>query len=226
MRGRILCYHSIGQSGYGINDVRPHRFRHHLEVALTAGYRFVPAVVIARGEGFSMDLAVTFDDGLTSVLDTAVPILQDLKIPAECFVVTSWADHDSDWSRSNALDWGGVVALRDAGVEIGSHSLTHPDFGVLAMADAREQLATSKDILEQRLGAPITDFAIPFGQSGNWGTTLTALAREVGYDAVYAQSEHRRPPETTARTFITSVDNERRFLAAVRGAFDGWEEWV
>ena len=46
--GRILCYHSVGQEEWGINDVTPAQFRRHIELALNAGYRFVPASEIAR----------------------------------------------------------------------------------------------------------------------------------------------------------------------------------
>ena len=35
--GRILCYHSIGQADWGVNDVTPAQFRRHIELALDAG---------------------------------------------------------------------------------------------------------------------------------------------------------------------------------------------
>jgi peptidoglycan/xylan/chitin deacetylase (PgdA/CDA1 family) len=224
--GRILCYHSFGQAAYGINDVKPGDFRSQIEQALSLGHRFVAPATIAGGQGQTGDLAVTFDDGLTSVLDAAAPVLHEFGVPSICFVVTSWADQATDWARDHALDWAGVRALRDAGVEIGSHSISHPDFGQLPATEAREQLVRSKDALEQHLGAPVPEFAIPFGQSRNWSGALTEMAHDVGYTTVYAQSEHRRPLGTTPRTFITSVDNDRRFRAALDGAYDWWEEWL
>src|SRR5690349_10387166 len=62
--GRILCYHSIGQPNWGVNDVSPRDFRRHIELSLAAGKRFVPASEIARTGGGPDDLAITFDDGL------------------------------------------------------------------------------------------------------------------------------------------------------------------
>src|SRR3954466_14453274 len=62
--GRILCYHSLGQKEWGVNDVSPRRFQRHLELALNAGYRFVPANEIAATGGRPNELAITFDDGL------------------------------------------------------------------------------------------------------------------------------------------------------------------
>src|SRR6188768_1654150 len=72
--GRILCYHSIGQRQWGVNDVSPSHFRRHIELALNAGLRFVPASELARGGGDKRDIAITFDDGLRSVLTNAAPI--------------------------------------------------------------------------------------------------------------------------------------------------------
>jgi hypothetical protein len=56
-----------------VNDVSPARFARHIELALDAGARFVPAQAIARGEGRPGDVALTFDDGLKSVAVNAAP---------------------------------------------------------------------------------------------------------------------------------------------------------
>src|SRR4051794_31406587 len=86
--GRILCYHSIGQPLWGVNDVSPKQFRRHLELALKAGWRFVPAAEIVRTGGGPKDLAITFDDGLKSVLTNAAPILAEYDVPWSLFVVS------------------------------------------------------------------------------------------------------------------------------------------
>src|SRR5271154_1498214 len=69
--GRILCYHSIGQSSGGVNDVEPKRLRRQIELALRSGFHFVPAAQIAQTGGRPLDLAITFDDGWASVLTEA-----------------------------------------------------------------------------------------------------------------------------------------------------------
>src|SRR3954469_19092089 len=79
--GRILCYHSIGQPLWGVNDVSPIQFRRHLDLALALGYRIVPAAEIAQTGGGPKDLAITFDDGLMSVATAAAPILAEYGVP-------------------------------------------------------------------------------------------------------------------------------------------------
>src|SRR5262245_1552214 len=85
--GRILCYHSIGQRPGDVNDVGSERFRRHLDVALSSGFRFVEAGPLAEGRGGPRDLAITFDDGLRSVATIAAPVLAELGIPYTLFVV-------------------------------------------------------------------------------------------------------------------------------------------
>jgi peptidoglycan/xylan/chitin deacetylase (PgdA/CDA1 family) len=225
-KGRILCYHSIGQAAAGVNDVRPEQFRRHIELALRLGFRFVPAERIARGRSTLMDLAITFDDGWTSVLSNAAPILQEYGIPWLLFVVSSWSDHRGAWAKEFILPWREIDQLTTKGAKIGSHSATHPDFGSIERAQMIDELCGSRETIQRRLGFTPTSFAIPLGQSMNWPPLAGELAREAGYDIVYAQAEQTRPDDTIPRTFVTCFDHDRIFSALLRGAYDQWEEWV
>lgn len=224
-RGRILAYHSIGTPQWGINDVSPAAFERHLQIAADDGWTFAtPAQVLAEPD--KPQLAITFDDGITSVLDNALPVLRHHGIPATVFVVSGWADGKApDWNRSLVLDWRGVRALHDGGIRIGSHSVSHPDFGTLAPAQARAELGASRERLAAMLGTEIDEFAIPYGQSANWNPDAARAAAEAGYATVYAQAVNTRPEGTVPRTFITRIDRPAVFRAALSGAYDSWEEW-
>jgi peptidoglycan/xylan/chitin deacetylase (PgdA/CDA1 family) len=225
-RARILCYHSVGTPAWGVNDVSPARFRRHVEVALEAGYRFVPAEQIAMTGGVAGELAITFDDGLKSVATNAAPILAEYGIPWTLFVVSGWTDGRHAFGDGVMLGWDDVVGAAQAGATIGSHSVTHPNFGRLDAYMIARELVESREAIQARTGLVPTSFAIPFGQSGNWSATAARLATEAGYRTIYAQSEERRPAATVARTFITSFDDDRIFRAALAGSFDQWEEWL
>ena len=224
-RGRILAYHGIGTPGYGVNDLRPRDFERHLQIALDDGWSFTtPAEVIAEPD--KPQLALTFDDGLASVLANALPVLRLHGIPATVFVVTGWADGQiPDNLRRIVLDWRGVSALQQGGMTLASHSVTHPDFGWLKPADARRELEVSRERLRRVLGIETSEFAIPLGQSRNWIPEAGLAAAEVGYTTVYAQCVNTRPEGTIARTFITRIDRPMLFRAALVGAYDNWEEW-
>jgi peptidoglycan/xylan/chitin deacetylase (PgdA/CDA1 family) len=224
--GRILCYHSVGQPQWGVNDVSVSQFRRHLDLVLKAGWRIVPAAEIARTGGGPKDLAITFDDGLKSVLTNAAPILAEYAVPWSLFVVSDWADGRQAFGDGVFLTWAEIEQLAGAGVEIGSHSVTHPNFAWLDPADTADELGNSRRAIERRLGFAPTTFAIPLGQSKNWPAAADLAAREAGYTTVYAQAEQTHPHATVPRTFVTQFDGDRIFRALLGGAFDRWEEWV
>lgn len=224
--GRILCYHSVGQPDFGVNDVAPGRFRGHIELALELGYRFVPPSAIASEGGGLKDLAVSFDDALRSVLTEADPILREYNIPYTVFAVSEWSDHVLDWHKQKVLGWDELAALMEKGVEIGCHSATHCNFGKVDEARAFEDLERSREAFKAHFGLVPDAMAIPFGQSANWTEAADHFARQLGFTFIYAQAEDTRPPGTIARTFVTTFDDDRLFKALLRGAYDSWEEWL
>ncbi len=230
-RSRILCYHTVGTPSWGANDVPPWRFARHIELARQHGYRFAsPAEVRAklaapRREGPPL-LAFTFDDGARTVGTNAAPLLERAGAPFVVFVVTEWADRADADAGAPYLRWDELRALVAGGAGVGSHSCSHPNFRTIDAARADAELVRSRAVLESRLGIDVHEFAIPFGQSGDWDHALTEQARAAGYDVLYAQSERRRPHGTVPRTFITRYDDDRTFIAALEGAFDDWEEWA
>lgn len=224
--GRILCYHSVGTPAWGVNDVPPALFRQHIEWALSHGFEFVPARTIAEGRGGPKALAITFDDGLTTVATEAAPILSGYSIPSTLYVVSNWSAGMHEFGPGTILHWRELEGLAERGISLGSHSVTHPNFGRLDPEKLMEELGSSREAIHSALGLTVDEFAIPFGQSHNWTAKAMEVARAVGYEYVYAQSESRRPLNTVARTFITRFDTPRLFGAAIEGRFDEWEEWM
>lgn len=224
-RGRILAYHSVGTPQWGVNDVSPRDFERHLQIAVDDGWSFAtPAEVMAEPD--KPLLALTFDDGVATVLANALPVLRHHGIPATVFVVTGWASGETtDSMRRLVLDWRGVRALQEGGVTVASHSVTHPDFGRLEPGEARRELEVSREELRRMLGVETDEFAIPLGQSANWTPAASAAAVAAGYTKVYAQAINTRPEATIARNFITRIDRPMLFRAALAGAYDNWEEW-
>jgi peptidoglycan/xylan/chitin deacetylase (PgdA/CDA1 family) len=224
--GRILCYHSIGTAQWGVNDVSPQRFREQLELALRLGYRFVSAGSIADGRASACDLAITFDDGLLSAVTTAAPILAEYRIPWTMFVVAGWTDGRHGFGDGVVMGWKEVDQLAVQGVEIGSHSVSHPDFGSLPPDAAYRELVESRWLIEARTGISTNSFSIPIGRSMSWSAHADAAARQAGYEFVYGQSVLKQSSGTVPRTHITRVDNRRLFKAALEGAFDGYAGWM
>ena len=175
---RVISYHAISDlAGMPIVEeygVPPDKFRRQLETLEESGFHFISADEFERflrgNCGLpSRALLLTFDDCYTDLLDNALPILEEKKIPAIAFAVSRLLGDTNAWDRGIGapqlplLDATQLAELASRGVEIGSHSRTHP---LLPDADD-EALATemsgSMDDL-QAIGITRPRFlAYPFG---------------------------------------------------------------
>jgi peptidoglycan/xylan/chitin deacetylase (PgdA/CDA1 family) len=57
----------------------------------------------------------------------------------------------------------GLRQLRSMGMEIGAHTLTHPNLTHLSPSTMRSEIEESKDRLEDTLGEPVPSFCYPYG---------------------------------------------------------------
>jgi peptidoglycan/xylan/chitin deacetylase (PgdA/CDA1 family) len=76
------------------------------------------------------------------------------------------------------MSWEQLMALRDAGMEIGAHTLDHYDLTTLDPAESQRQIVQSKTDLEHRLAINVASFCYPTGLY-NW--TIEEQARAAGY---------------------------------------------
>jgi peptidoglycan/xylan/chitin deacetylase (PgdA/CDA1 family) len=165
------------------------RFRSQLKILRTLGYRSVSPVEIARAARSETPLprrsvAITFDDGYRDTLTLALPILREFGFTAVCYLVADRVGKASDWTDPAPLmGWSEARAWLDAGMEIGSHSLTHPDLTRVSLTELRREVESSRALLEDRLGRPAPTFAYPFNRLGP--RELEAVAG-AGYEAACA----------------------------------------
>ena len=62
-----------------------------------------------------------------------------------------------------AINWRQAREMADAGIEIGSHTLTHPILTGLGDARLREEVAQSRDRIQNALGRKVETFCYPNG---------------------------------------------------------------
>ena len=86
--------------------------------------------------------------------------------------------------RDLMLSTSQVRSLRDAGVEIGAHTATHPILTRLSPEAAREDIARSRQVLEGILGDPVRLFAYPNGRPGeDYDARHVTMVRDLGFTA-------------------------------------------
>ena len=82
----------------------------------------------------------------------------------------------------STLDESGIVALRDAGMTVGFHTLHHPVLPSLNDAGIREALTTGRDALDRIIGERLRWFAYPHGKTD---ARTIAFTRGAGFSAAW-----------------------------------------
>lgn len=78
----------------------------------------------------------------------------------------------------------GVRALRQGGMQIGAHTVSHPILARLSASQARDEMLASQLYLQDVLGERVGLFAYPNGKPGtDYLAEHAGIAREVGFDA-------------------------------------------
>ncbi len=87
--------------------------------------------------------------------------------------------------RFRLLTRAQAIQLRDLGMTIGAHTMTHPILSRQRPESARREITHSQSVLEQALGCPVWAFAYPFGDSPAVDAQAIALAGEAGFEAAF-----------------------------------------
>ena len=117
---------------------------------------------------------ITFDDGYADVYKNAMPTLSSLGMHATSYVITDRVSGNDP----AFVTWRMLRGFERHGVEIGSHTVSHPDLPSLSEFQAMSQLGVSRRALEQRLGHPVQWLSYPGGATDD---RIVAFARKVGY---------------------------------------------
>ncbi|SFI46536.1 Polysaccharide deacetylase [Streptosporangium canum] len=171
----VWVYHSVAE--FDRDPLRitvsPDSFHRHMRWLRDRGLRGVTMRELraaeARGEAAGL-VGLTFDDGYADFATTVVPALAEYGFTATVFVVAGHVGGDSSWDPGVPRDVMTPEQLREVvavGMEIGSHSLTHPRLPTVDGGRRLvEEFTTSKAVLEDLTGEAVSGFCYPYGQHG------------------------------------------------------------
>jgi len=177
MKVPFFMFHSIGESGAPPGYRFPmEEFRTFLAYLREEGVR-TPTLkdyLSERGEGASARAAVllTFDDGWRDNLSVVWPLLEEFGFRASFFPSVSLVETEG------IMGWEDLRRLAAAGMEIGSHGMSHDLLAGQSEAGLLRELQESKRRLEGELGIEAAFFSLP---RGYLPPELPALARRAGY---------------------------------------------
>ncbi|HPD13618.1 MAG TPA: polysaccharide deacetylase family protein [Planctomycetota bacterium] len=117
------------------------------------------------------------------------------------------------------MSWDQVRALRDAGMEVGSHTVSHARLASVPPERAFEELEQSKQALERELGASPSLVACPGGECNQ---DAVDLIQEAGYSAAFTtESGPVRPGDDVFRLRRVGV-----WAGGYRGVFSAFSASV
>lgn len=187
----VLMYHYIrelppntrDQLGYGLS-IAPKLFDQQLAYLAAAHYDTVAmgdvASHIIRGTPLPpKPIVLSFDDGYADFYTAAWPLLKKYHLGATVYLVVDFL------GKPGYMSWQQAQELRDAGIDIGAHTLDHVDLAIQPLPIARRQIADSRRILQQRLNAPVNSFAYP---SGRYTPVTVRIVADAGFAAAVTTS--------------------------------------
>ena len=130
---------------------------------------------------------ITLDDGWNSQYNVAWPILKEYGYPFTLFIYTDYVDRGG-----KSMSWGQLEELRDAGVDIEAHTVSHHDLRHAPRGQdyptwLHHEVYDCKQILEDKLAIKIVAFAFPYGFHNE---VVRKTAMDAGYQlqfTVYGQ---------------------------------------
>lgn len=220
-RKAVLVYHAVGEISPKDDplkmNVRPELFGDHMRFLASNKENYI----------------VAFDDGFESVYRNAFPALKKYGIKAMVFLTTDYIDGklslDTFFGHMHTpkpLTWAMVKEMSEAGLEIGSHTVTHRNMGLLDDDSAVTEAVVSRSRISEMIPGQVRSLAYPFGNKGSFTDRTIAILKESGYERAYTNmmgmDNSKDEPFAIRRIRVYGDDDIFRFKMKVRGAYN----WV
>ena len=156
---------------------------------------------------------VSFDDGYQCLYDNMMPVTEALDVPVIIYLPTDYIGlkpengEDLKMIKDNLpnnpkllsfLDWEACNEMTAHKISFGSHTKSHTNLWDLDDLKLREELLSSKNIIEEKLQKNCLDFACPWGIiDKNFNPVITTpVAKELGYRSFASTNRGRNFSES------------------------------
>jgi len=179
----VLMYHGTRAPPAGTPYpelwVPARRFGAHMQMLRREGYhaitmRQATAYWAGRATVPRNPVVLTFDDGFASNARVALPVLRRMGWRGVLYLEMG-ALHEP---APGGISESEVHRLLDAGWELGSHTMEHPDLAGLPADRLRYEIARSRTELARRFGVPVDSFCYP---GGSYDRPAVDEVRRAGY---------------------------------------------
>jgi peptidoglycan/xylan/chitin deacetylase (PgdA/CDA1 family) len=228
----ILSYHSVvdrddlPQRDTHKQHLPIHLFIQHLD-HLQRNYQVISLsdFLSARREHRRLpnySVVLTFEDGFEDFYTVAAGQLAQRRLPSTVFIITDRAYGRLPPNGESFLSWEQIRELASAGVEIGSHTCSHPRLPDLPPEDVKRELAESRLAIQENLSTTHIPLSFPHGRTTD---SISRLAHSLGYSCAITTRLGPNDGDVDLsrlnRTTIASDDELATFAARVSG-FTWW----
>lgn len=189
-----LAYHSIGMpvdktAGAQLYCVSCENFRQQMDY-------------LSRG----VNAVITFDDGDITNYTKAYPLLKERGLKAYFFIICELV------GAPGYMNWKQIKELRDSGMMIGSHGMTHRVLTILKDNELEYEFSVSKKVLEDNLGGRIDTISLPRGLYNN---RVMDKVKVAGYKKVFTSDATDSNEPLVGRISVRSGWNIGHFTNVV-----------
>jgi peptidoglycan/xylan/chitin deacetylase (PgdA/CDA1 family) len=155
-------------------------------------------------------------------MHTLAHILHDEGIRGTFYLTTDFLDTPGHLTSTQAS------SIRHMGHMIGGHTLDHPNITTLSTLELRDQICTSKQVLEELAWFPVMTFAYPYGAGGKVAAIVQELKR-AGYIAARGtdkgfNTRTTNPYDLLSFSFHKSIAITSMQSKAAEAAANNW--WI
>lgn len=233
----ILMYHGIRagvstRNPYFETNTAPDVFASQMKWLCDKGYSTINLCELLDGVHNSRDLckivSITFDDGYHDFYTHAFPVLQHYGFTASVFIISNRTCNAVDATPNCAyMTWDELSEVQKYQITIGSHTLSHPELHRMTAAKIRDEIGTSKKMLEDALGRQIRSFSYPFAfpeHEQKFRQCLRSVLGEYGYEngvsTIIGRAGRGADKFFLPRLPINTYDDPLLFQAKLEGNYD------
>jgi len=232
-RALILTYHAV-EAGPAPLCLDPAVFETHAGIIARSGAAVITIRDLAEGlRAGTLEesvVAITFDDGFSSVSESAAPILEARGLTATVFCVAGHLGGTNEWPsarnagfRSQLASASALAELAAAGFEIGSHGVEHAPLAGAPERILRREVVDSRRSLEDAVGTRVTSYAYPYGAlPERAGANLVGEAYDAACTTALGRvgtgSDRHALPRVDAH-YVRNPDVLRRVLSGGLGSY-------
>lgn len=177
----VLSYHSVNSKATNKYVVTPEQFREQMSALHDMGYKSInlrqfDALMKGKIKNTGKFILITFDDGYADNYKQAFPIMKKYGFTATMFAITNWMGSGS------YATWNDLGELQKNGWDIMPHTRSHPDLPLLSSEEQTDEVAGSKQAIENHLHRKVNAMAYPYGLRSE---ETVKIVEKCGYDYAF-----------------------------------------